>query len=57
MDPSRGESVEATHASPALSPQVRPAPAMSIRKDEMHQQLSAPLAWIRQENLCPPGRF
>ncbi|KAM9700684.1 tumor necrosis factor receptor superfamily member 10A-like isoform 6-T8 [Dama dama] len=33
---------------------VKPASAMSIRKDEVPQQLSAPLEWIRQQNLCPP---
>ncbi|XP_043783906.1 tumor necrosis factor receptor superfamily member 10A-like isoform X1 [Cervus elaphus] len=36
---------------------VKPASAMSIRKDEVPQQLSAPLEWIRQQNLCPPGFY
>ncbi|XP_043783888.1 tumor necrosis factor receptor superfamily member 10A-like isoform X2 [Cervus elaphus] len=36
---------------------VKPASAISIRKDEVPQQLSAPLEWIRQQNLCPPGFY
>ncbi|XP_043783899.1 tumor necrosis factor receptor superfamily member 10A-like isoform X4 [Cervus elaphus] len=36
---------------------VKPASAMSIRKDEVPQQLSAPLEWIRQQNLRPPGFY
>ncbi|XP_065803283.1 tumor necrosis factor receptor superfamily member 10A-like [Muntiacus reevesi] len=36
---------------------VKPASSMSIRKDEIHQQSSAPLEWIRQQNLCPPGFY
>ncbi|XP_043309798.1 tumor necrosis factor receptor superfamily member 10A-like isoform X11 [Cervus canadensis] len=42
---------------PLYSHKVKPASAMSIRKDEVPQQLSAPLEWIRQQNLCPPGFY
>ncbi|XP_055283200.1 tumor necrosis factor receptor superfamily member 10B-like isoform X5 [Moschus berezovskii] len=34
---------------------VKPGSAMSIRKDEVHQQLSTPLEWILQQKLCLPG--
>ncbi|XP_027405719.1 tumor necrosis factor receptor superfamily member 10B-like isoform X4 [Bos indicus x Bos taurus] len=34
---------------------VKAASAMSIRKDEIHQQLSAPLEQSPQQKLCPPG--
>uniref|UniRef100_A0A8C6DKJ8 TNFR-Cys domain-containing protein n=1 Tax=Moschus moschiferus TaxID=68415 RepID=A0A8C6DKJ8_MOSMO len=36
---------------------VKPASAMSIRKDEVHQQLSTPLEWILQQKLCLPGFY
>ncbi|XP_055435742.1 tumor necrosis factor receptor superfamily member 10D-like [Bubalus kerabau] len=36
---------------------VKPASAMSVRKDEIHQQSSAPLERSPQQNLCPPGFY
>ncbi|XP_055283198.1 tumor necrosis factor receptor superfamily member 10A-like isoform X3 [Moschus berezovskii] len=36
---------------------VKPGSAMSIRKDEVHQQLSTPLEWILQQKLCLPGFY
>ncbi|XDA72002.1 hypothetical protein R6Z07M_002278 [Ovis aries] len=37
--------------------QVKPASAMSVRKDEIHQQSSAPLEGSLQQNLCLPGFY
>ncbi|XP_027405710.1 tumor necrosis factor receptor superfamily member 10A-like isoform X6 [Bos indicus x Bos taurus] len=34
---------------------VKAASAMSVRKDEIHQQSSAPLERSPQQKLCPPG--
>ncbi|KAI4573649.1 hypothetical protein MJT46_004889 [Ovis ammon polii x Ovis aries] len=37
--------------------QVKPASATSVRKDEIHQQSSAPLEGSLQQNLCLPGFY
>ncbi|XP_070231644.1 tumor necrosis factor receptor superfamily member 10B-like [Bos mutus] len=36
---------------------VKAASAMSVRKDEIHQQSSAPLERSPQQKLCPPGFY
>lgn len=36
---------------------VKPASATSVRKDEIHQQSSAPLEGSLQQNLCLPGFY
>ncbi|XP_055436300.1 tumor necrosis factor receptor superfamily member 10C-like [Bubalus kerabau] len=36
---------------------VKPASAMSVRKDEIHQQSSAALERSPQQKLCPPGFY
>lgn len=36
---------------------VKPASAMSVRKDEIHQQSSTPLEGSLQQNLCLPGFY
>ncbi|XP_024844660.1 tumor necrosis factor receptor superfamily member 10A isoform X1 [Bos taurus] len=36
---------------------VKAASAMSVRKDEIHQQSSAPLEQSPQQKLCPPGFY
>ncbi|XP_069430109.1 tumor necrosis factor receptor superfamily member 10B-like isoform X2 [Ovis canadensis] len=36
---------------------VKPASAMSVRKDEIHQQSSAPLEGSLQQKLCLPGFY